>query len=423
MNKKTLWLTIYFSFIVSFIVILLLEPIGDLFHNYFLILKSPSVLLTDYLSIAGLPATLLNVLITLIVNVIIIKALKQKFSSSVIMSLFTIVGFSFFGKNSFNFIPLYLGVYLYTKIHRLDMRDHILVLLLSSGLAPVVSFFSFGAGFHLAVGLILGILIGILIGYILPIFNKHSLKFHQGYSLYATGFSMGVLSMVLTGVLKSFHIPITIYNEISYDYHYFLLFTILILSLFLIILALILKPNLFSDYKKIIKSSGRLQSDFFKISSTPAGLFNMGIMGLISLLLCLGLQYFTPDHFYFRLSGPSFGAILTIIGFSCFGKHPLNTLPVIIGGLISMYLTPVEVTDGTIIALFFVTGLAPITGKFGIFAGLLAGFFHLMITPLALDFQGGFDLYNNGFAAGFVASIISSIFIALKKDVLKEEVF
>jgi hypothetical protein len=53
-----------------------------------------------------------------------------------------------------------------------------------------------------------------------------------------------------------------------------------------------------------------------------------------------------------------------------------------------------------------VTALAPIAGKFGLFYGLLAGFIHLLISPYALNLQGGFDLYNNGFTAGLVAGVV-----------------
>jgi hypothetical protein len=40
---------------------------------------------------------------------------------------------------------------------------------------------------------------------------------------------------------------------------------------------------------------------------------------------------------------------------------------------------------------------------------MIAGFMHICLTPLALTFQGGFDLYNNGFSAGFVAAILSVV--------------
>jgi hypothetical protein len=61
---------------------------------------------------------------------------------------------------------------------------------------------------------------------------------------------------------------------------------------------------------------------------------------------------------------------------------------------------------GPSIALLFVTALAPVSGKFGIFYGVLAGFIHLLVAPQAFGLQGGFDLYNNGFTAGLVAGIV-----------------
>ena len=64
---------------------------------------------------------------------------------------------------------------------------------------------------------------------------------------------------------------------------------------------------------------------------------------------------------------------------------------------------------GTSLALFFVTALAPIAGKFGLIYGLIAGFLHLLISPYAFILQGGFDLYNNGFVAGLVAGVIAVI--------------
>lgn len=417
MDRKYQKYSVYLVFLVSFIAILSMGNPIDLFKNYLLILTNPAILLTDFIALAGLGATLLNVFITLLLNVIFLNVYKQKYTGGVIACLFTIAGFSFFGKSSINFIPLYIGVILYTKLHKFNMREHINVLLLSSGLSPVVSYLAFGAGFSLGFGLLVGCLLGILLGYLLPIFNAHALKFHQGYNLYATGFSMGILSMVVTGVLTSLNIPINTVNLVSTDQHWFLFYSALILSLGLIISAFIMKFNLWHNYKKLLKSTGRLPSDFFKLDGTPATLLNMGLMGILSLILSLVLHFTAPGGFVFRLSGPSFGAILTVIGFGAYGKHPFNTIPVILGALVSMYLTPVEVTTGTIIAIFFATGLAPITGRFGAFAGFLAGFIHLMITPLALSFQGGFDLYNNGFAAGFVAAVIASIFVALRKDI------
>jgi hypothetical protein len=138
-------------------------------------------------------------------------------------------------------------------------------------------------------------------------------------------------------------------------------------------------------------------------------MLNVGIMGLISLgvLLVLGLE----------INGPVMGAVLTVMGFGAFGKHPKNALPVMFGAWLAVFATNYSLDSvGMVIALFFVTALSPITGRYGPFIGIVAGFIHILITPLAYAFQGGFDLYNNGFAAGFVAALMIPFLEAIIKD-------
>jgi hypothetical protein len=77
-----------------------------------------------------------------------------------------------------------------------------------------------------------------------------------------------------------------------------------------------------------------------------------------------------------------------------------------VGGVMAIDL---YVDMGMDAAFIFAACLAPIAGKYGIIWGMIAGFMHICLTPLALTFQGGFDLYNNGFSAGFVAAILSVV--------------
>jgi len=110
------------------------------------------------------------------------------------------------------------------------------------------------------------------------------------------------------------------------------------------------------------------------------------------------------------------------MGFGAFGKHPRNAIPVMTGAFIATLITPAYSLDevGMAIAILFVTALSPIAGRYGFFIGIIAGFLHIIITPLAYLFQGGFDLYNNGFAAGFVAAMMIPFIEALSKDKMKE---
>jgi hypothetical protein len=55
------------------------------------------------------------------------------------------------------------------------------------------------------------------------------------------------------------------------------------------------------------------------------------------------------------------------------------------------------------LAILFSTGLAPIAGKYGWHWGMIAGFVHVSVAIIIGDLNGGMNLYNNGFAGGFVA--------------------
>jgi hypothetical protein len=145
-------------------------------------------------------------------------------------------------------------------------------------------------------------------------------------------------------------------------------------------------------------------------------MINVGIMGLISILFTVLLSI--------PLNGPVISGILTVMGFAAFGKHPKNSIPVMLGAslwlLITRY-TGHQVSIGLAIGVLFVTAVAPIAGRHGFIFGVIAGFIHVLLTPLTYPFQGGFDLYNNGFAAGFVAAILIPIFDFLRKDKVQED--
>jgi hypothetical protein len=382
-----------------------IEPLDQMLQGFVNILLSKSILVSDYLLIGGLAATLLNVSLTVMFNLLIVKWLKLKMTGPIFACILTIAGFAFFGKNLFNAIPMYIGIMLYAKISKTPLKNYILVLLLSSGISPIVSYLMFGIGLNLFISIPLAMAVGMIVGFILPVFNSHAIKFHQGYNLYNTGFSMGVLSMVLTAILSAF-VVIERSAQVENGYHEVLLYATLIVSLLMIVFSFILDPKVYLKYALILKKSGRLITDFVDVAGKPATLLNIGLMGLFSVALVLGLGI--------KINGPVMGAILTILGFAAFGKHPLNSLPVVLGAILAVWLTPLELTLGPILAIFFVTGLAPLAGRFGFIAGVLAGFVHLLITPLALAFQGGFDLYNNGFAAGFVGAIFASLFVIIK---------
>jgi len=101
------------------------------------------------------------------------------------------------------------------------------------------------------------------------------------------------------------------------------------------------------------------------------------------------------------------GAVFMAFGFAAFGAHIKNFPPVLLGVFLSTLITQYEATTpGIQIAALFAVGLSPIAGQFGPVLGIVAGFLHAAVVMCTSQFYGGLNLYNNGFAAGWVAIIM-----------------
>ncbi|MCE1206881.1 MAG: DUF1576 domain-containing protein, partial [Spirochaetia bacterium] len=156
------------------------------------------------------------------------------------------------------------------------------------------------------------------------------------------------------------------------------------------------------EFLKIQKMSGRLPSDFTEMAGKGGALANAGLLALLYwfFMLILGAPF----------NGPVLGGLLTILGFSLFGKNILNNIPVALGILFAVILFGKSITaPWVILAFLFGTALSPIAGEFGFSAGFLAGFLHLVLVERTGAWHAGINLYNNGFSAGLVATLIVSV--------------
>lgn len=380
---------------IAFVAMLFFDAEG--IQNLLAIQFSTSVLITDYLSVGGLHATLANAGFVLILNLTLLRLFKIKIDGLILAALFTILGFAFFGKNIINSLPIYLGVILYGYTQRIKPEIYMGTLLFSSGLAPLVSFMMFGLDMPIALRLILGFSGGVLAGFlVIPIAQKTKV-FHKGYNLYNVGFTLGFISLLFAVIFRAFNLDLTSSVPVSTEYNQALWIVSGIIIGLLWLLSIAYKAS-FKNYVSLIQSSG-LSMDYMKMYGSGTALLNMALMGTLSLLIIWGLN--------FPMNGPVVAGIFTVLGFGAFGKHPLNSLPVIAGAVLAVSVTNYSFDSvGMVIAVLFVTALAPVAGKYGVIAGLIAGFIHVLITPFAYALQGGFDLYNNGFAAGFAAILV-----------------
>jgi hypothetical protein len=123
------------------------------------------------------------------------------------------------------------------------------------------------------------------------------------------------------------------------------------------------------------------------------------------------------------LSGPTFAAVLTMVGFGLFGKTPLNIIPIILGVYISARFVGKRLRDYLIIALFG-TALGPLVSAIawelglplvpallaGMAGGMITGFLLPSVAVAMLHLHQGYNLYNLGLSCGFFGLFAAAVF-------------
>lgn len=372
------------------------------------IIFSPTILITDFIEIGGIGAAFINAAIIGFFNLYFLRKYKMRINGLLIAAFLTLMGFSFFGKNVLNIIPIYLGGYFYTRYQKISMRDILLIIMFSTALAPIVSEIIFAGIIPFTIALPLGILVGIVIGFIIVPLSSHMLSFHDGFNLYNIGFTAGIIGTVLTSILRTFDIEINPVNILYVENNLYINVMLLFLFLYLIIIGIYVNRHSNIDYFQIFKFKGRTVTDFTHLVGYGVTFFNMGIMGLI----CLAYVNIVGGV----INGPVMAGIFTVVGFAAFGKHPKNCTPIALGVIFAAILIGNDLSStGMIITVLFSTTIAPIAGTYGVFIGILAGALHLAIVSNIGIVHGGINLYNNGFSGGLVAGFLVPIIEAFKK--------
>lgn len=405
--KKSFYLPILA--LIMIILAFIFNTPKEIFVGYKNILLSSSILTTDYIAIGTLGGALVNTASILILNLVILRLLNLRMSGLIYAALYMILGFSFFGKNILNSLPIYIGIYLYAFLNKIPVKNLVISLLFSSGISPLVSYLIFGFDLAYYISIPLGIGAGIVAGLMVPAISSHTIKFHQGYNLFNVGFSLGIISLAFNGVLRAFNLRASEISILSNDHNLFLYLFVAILALVLLIAGIILNPKSFKMIPDLYKRSGRLVSDYIRDYGVSIVMINQASLLTFEILICL--------IFKIELNGAIFGTILAVSGFAGAGLHLKNTSFVMLGAILMCLVTKTNITSTSIIiGILFSAGVAPIAGRYGIVAGIIAGMLHIAILPLCRSFQGGYDLYNNGFCAGFVACILIAIIEAFKKE-------
>ncbi len=372
-----------------------------------IMLQTTGARLIQDFTMVGVGAALLNAALVAAIGLVLVFFSSVSLSGPTIAAIFTMAGFGLFGKTPLNCLPIIGGVWLAAFIAHKNLGSYSLIALFGTALGPLVTYLMFELNLPLAASIPLGLLTGVAAGFILPAVAGSMLQLHQGYNLYNVGFTCGFIGLFFSSLLKgaSSMAPLEIVWNIQP--HPTLILLIPILCAGLILAALLTDgfhqvQELFQGFLSLQKLSGRLPTDFVDNSSAGGTLLNMGLLGLASwsYVALVGAPF----------NGPVLGGILTVIGFGAFGKTLRNSWPIVAGALLATWVFGKEFSaPGPILAALFCTTLAPIAGKFGIVAGLAAGFIHLFMVETTAAWHGGLDLYNNGFAGGLTATLIIAV--------------
>lgn len=407
-SNKKIELIILAYILIVLIVGLTMQPFDMLIDGLGKIIRAPGVLVTDYMVVGKVGPALVNAGLVSLIGYIIIIMAKVPFTGYSIAAVFTLLGFALLGKNVLSVLPLIFGVFIYSKIKREKFSNYIYHSLFCTALSPIITQTAFVFGWHPVLVIAFGIIVGILI---CPV-AKHTLSFHKGYNLYNMGFAAGITGFAIMSFFTAFGYDVENKSIWGTEFNKTLIPLMLVLFISMVVLGLIFSKNKKSYRKEILESSGILTTDYVIVSGIGNTLINMGSVGLI------GVAYIILVKGDFN--GATVGGLFTMLGFAAFGKHIFSVVPIMLGVYIGTYFTVYEANSpGPMLAALFGTCLAPITGKFGPLAGLLAGFIHLQIVSVTGQIHGGMNLYNNGFAAGFVAMLFVAIIEGFKK--LKED--
>ncbi len=373
------------------------------------IISVESSLITDYVLLAGPGAALVNAALVTAISICVLYFSHDILNGMTLVVLGLMAGFSLFGKNFVNIWPILLGSWLYSKLRHESFGPYANIGLMATALSPVVTYAALHNGWG---NPLVAAILGVIIGFIMPPLAAYTYRIQNGMNLYNVGFACGLVAFITVPLISSMGAtPSTQYRWASgYDVPFALFLGGTCMLLIFSGFFRCRKPAwaVWAGYRLLLQTSGRAPSDYLRMFGPGPVLVNMGVNGLIGtafILLAGG-----------DLNGPTIGGILTIMGFSAFGKHARNMVPVMLGVTLGGMVLHWNINDPAVqLAILFCTTLAPISGYFGWPYGVLAGFLHSSVVLYTGSPVAGMNLYNNGFSGGLIAIVLYPCILAIAR--------
>ena len=400
------------AFTLAFLVGIFFTPdLKEIFTGLGRICTLPAQLTKDYFKpeIGSMSGTMLNFFLVSAVCCALMFLPGAVVNGGTVLAFFLTIGFCSYGISILNIIPLMLGVAVYALIKRQPFGKFLNFYMFATAVAPIITQVLFyypvmGDTPHLTLlGVVLALLIGVIVGCTMPALCAHSQAFHKGYDLYNAGPAAGFLCFLIYAVLYKImgvEAP-PIAATLGDGNRMFVNTFCIILFGLCVVFGLILSGGL-GNYGKLLTDSG-YKSDFTAKYGGGACVLNIGVYGLFIML-------------YYNLIGATFtgttmGVVFCMLCCCCNGATPLNVFPIMIGYVIMGLLNRAGITafavnaQAIVVGLCFASGLAPISGEYGIVAGIVGGILHYCLVTSVPAIHGGFNLYNGGFTAGIVCFI------------------
>ena len=389
----------------------------NILRGLYTIITTEDALITDYVLVAGPGAALINSALVTASAVCILYLGHDTLNGMTLVEMGLMSGFSLFGKNFLNIWPILFGSMLYAKVRKEPLGGYVGIGLMASALAPIVSYIALDNGWG---NPFWGALVGMVIGFIMPPLTSYTYRIQNGMNLYNVGFACGLVAFICVPLMASLGAdPTTHYSWAKgYNLHFGIMLVTLCLLCIVGGLFFSKKPvwASWAGYRRLLQTSGRAPSDYLRMFGHAPVLINIGVNGLIGMTFILATGG--------DLNGPTVGGILTIMGFSAYGKHAFNITPVMAGVALGSVVMEWTLHDSPVqLACLFCTTLAPFAGYFGWTYGVLAGFLHSSVVLYTGSPVAGMNLYNNGFSGGLIAIVLYPTVMAIarhRKPVLQD---
>ena len=262
-------------------------------------------------------------------------------------------------------------------------------------------------------GVVLMLAVGMLIGFLTPAMAAHSPSVHKGYDLYSAALPGVLLGLFAVAVLyKSLGHAVPEIAATLGESHPAVVWGFCAVFFGLCVLAgWQLNGRSFGGYADLLRDTGH-KADFAAKYGAGLAVMNVGVYGLMILAYYIFVNAIQGDALA-GFNGVTLGIVFCMVCFGGAGAHPGNVWPIMAGYVAFSFAAtlclggvfPVN-AQAIMVGLCFASGLAPIAGNYGWWAGVLAGGMHYFLVTSIPAIHGGFSLYNGGFTSLLIAVIL-----------------